>query len=82
MCDPTSNLQDKPMERLKKIPKTIQVDGYTDDGKPVCAGCVFDNDRACWFSWRDKWETYRPDADCPIWRKQDDIGWEMAIGRL
>lgn len=62
---------------MKKIPKTIKVYAYTDDdGKPVCAGCLFDHNRPCWFSWRDRWEIYRPDAVCLIWRKQDDTGAE------
>lgn len=65
---------------MKKIPKTIQIDAYTDDeGRPVCAGCLFDHNRPCWFSWRDRWEIYRPDADCPIWHKQDDTGATQVV---
>jgi len=55
---------------MKKIPKTIQVDAYTDDdGRQLCGYCHFlagceDNAHTM-----DGWKS--PGPDCPIWRKQD-----------
>jgi hypothetical protein len=62
---------------MKKIPKTIQVDQYTDDdGNPVCGECSWNEGRCC-HAYSDKWHDKLPGPDCPIW-KQDDTGAEDA----
>jgi hypothetical protein len=68
---------------MKKIPKTIQVDAYTDDdGKAVCWLCVVgsNSEYRCRFS--VDIETTDPakeipGPDCPIWM-QADTGAEAA----
>jgi hypothetical protein len=66
------------VETMKKIPKTIQVDAYTDDdGDPACGECeiqIFDGrDFVCNF--RPRGDDF-PGPNCPIWLKQDDTGAE------
>jgi hypothetical protein len=65
---------------MKKIPKTIQIDAYTDDdGRPVCYKCVFGPMDNCmlnkWCAISTRWE---PGPECPVWRKQADTGAEAA----
>jgi hypothetical protein len=61
---------------MKKIPKTIQVDAYTDDdGKPVCS---FMCEKLTWDGNKCKFSLYNnPGPDCPIWQK-DNTGAEDA----
>jgi hypothetical protein len=60
---------------MKKTPKTIQVDQYTDDdGNPVCGECSWNEARRCCHAYSDKWHNKLPGPDCPVWRKQDDTG--------
>lgn len=59
---------------MKKIPKTIKIDAYTDDdGKPVCGECGQFEPCDCPYSIFVNLE-WLPD-NCPIWRKQGDAEW-------
>jgi hypothetical protein len=54
---------------MKKIPKIIQVDKYTDDNnKPVCGECEWNPRHSCMFAFIDADGQWSPDADCPIWK--------------
>lgn len=60
---------------MKKTPKTIQVDAYTDDdGQPVCGDCHFCGNR--YRIWTQDRCTWFPGQDCPVWKKQDNTGAE------
>ena len=72
-----SNSITLPGETMKKIPKTILVDAYTDDdGKPVCGECKWNEMRDCCHGYSNKWHVDMPTEECPVWRKQDDTGAE------
>jgi hypothetical protein len=68
---------------MKKIPKTIQVDAYTeDDGKPVCGACRSYSPAVEHNGCADDTGDFTPGGqrtpgpDCPIWHKQDNTGAE------
>lgn len=64
---------------MKKIPKTIQVDAYTDDGVPVCGECRYCRGEHVIMSFVPRAITRKPGPGCQIWRKQDNTGVEEDL---